>query len=743
MATIEDFILRFKTVGTAGIKQAGSAISGLKDDVNNFAQAGGPLGNTLNGIVGKLGPVGLAAGVVATAFVALGSKALSLANELSDISGATGIAAGTLMNFRQSVIEAGGKMEDASEIVFKLNRNIQEAASGNETFQKSFRNLGVFVTDANGKVRDTEDIFADIIERLKEGSLSASQQAAAFDILGKNLSKLEFSKLQYLKDPFKDEQIKQLDKFNEAIDKLTGRINDYLITAFGSLAIAINEGGISAGLGIIIEGLTNLSAEILNLPTDYLAKFLNLFGTNIQNPVGLGTPLQLLAEQAKKDRLKFQAEAVAARKAKEDADRKLRQQSGPAGTDPKGPAGGGFGKTPEADLKAVAEYEKRIASTRADIQRQEQLKANTERLSALLLFADKQSAIEEKSNADIKAIEINTEAEIAKAKESIYNQERLSRAQKENEYILKSKELNLKAEADIAAVKERTSEALRAEQERIKDIIRTSQARTQEEQELNNQLKERNELLNATLGDTDRERNNLQELVDIEGKREEILRRIRQIQGLPDNARAAEEERINKIFEERLEITRQQQEQDLKNQENFSKGFEKAFRTYAESAKNNFETAGRIFEKITQGMEDSIVDFAKTGKFEFRGFINSVLEELLRSQVRSLIAQTFGGLFGSTSKRGTVTIGDIIPGFAAGGLIGTNGPVIVGERGPELLVGAGGNRVIPNNELASGSVTYNISAVDAQSFKQLVASDPSFIYAVTEQGRRTIPSGRR
>ena len=190
-------------------------------------------------------------------------------------------------------------------------------------------------------------------------------------------------------------------------------------------------------------------------------------------------------------------------------------------------------------------------------------------------------------------------------------------------------------------------------------------------------------------------------------------------------------------------ITQKQQEQDLKNQENFAKGFEKAFREYAESAKNNFETAGRVFSKITQGMEDSIVDFAKTGKFEFRGFINSVLEELLRSQIRSLIAQTFGGLFGSTSRRGTVTVGDLIPGFAGGGLIGTNGPVIVGERGPELLVGASGNRVIPNNELASGSVTYNISAVDAKSFKQLVASDPSFIYAVTEQGRRTIPSGRR
>ena len=260
---------------------------------------------------------------------------------------------------------------------------------------------------------------------------------------------------------------------------------------------------------------------------------------------------------------------------------------------------------------------------------------------------------------------------------------------------------------------------------------------------MNTQIQQRNKLLNDSLGSTDREQQNAEKLLEIEEKREEQLRRIRLIKDLPEADRAARENEINAIFRERLEITKQQQEQDVKNQENFSKGFEKAFNTYSESARNNFETAGRVFGKITQGMEDQIVDFAKTGKFEFRGFLNSVLEELLRSQVRSLIAQTFGGLFGSTSKRGSVSLGDIIPGFAAGGLIGTNGPVIVGEKGPELLVGAGGNRVIPNDQITGGTVNYNISAVDAQSFKQLVASDPSFIYAVTEQGRRTVPAGRR
>ena len=43
----------------------------------------------------------------------------------------------------------------------------------------------------------------------------------------------------------------------------------------------------------------------------------------------------------------------------------------------------------------------------------------------------------------------------------------------------------------------------------------------------------------------------------------------------------------------------------------------------------------------------------------------------------------------------------------------------------------------------STQINYNINAVDALSFKQLVARDPQFMYAVSEQGRRGTPMGRR
>jgi hypothetical protein len=140
-------------------------------------------------------------------------------------------------------------------------------------------------------------------------------------------------------------------------------------------------------------------------------------------------------------------------------------------------------------------------------------------------------------------------------------------------------------------------------------------------------------------------------------------------------------------------------------------------------------------------MEDALVNFAKTGKFEFKDLINTMLEELLRSQLRATMAQIFN--VGSRAPAGSSSFLGSLLGFANGGMIPTNQPVLVGERGPEILSGAGGRTVIPNGAFSgSSNVTYNINAVDAMSFKQMIAQDPSFIHAVAMQGGKSTP-GRR
>ena len=62
----------------------------------------------------------------------------------------------------------------------------------------------------------------------------------------------------------------------------------------------------------------------------------------------------------------------------------------------------------------------------------------------------------------------------------------------------------------------------------------------------------------------------------------------------------------------------------------FSQGWNKAFKTYVENARDAASQATRLFDKFTQGLEDALVDFAKTGKFEWKNFVNSMLEELLQ-----------------------------------------------------------------------------------------------------------------
>ena len=195
------------------------------------------------------------------------------------------------------------------------------------------------------------------------------------------------------------------------------------------------------------------------------------------------------------------------------------------------------------------------------------------------------------------------------------------------------------------------------------------------------------------------------------------------------------------------DILKEKQRELYENSRSFNTGWKNALNEYVDDATNAAKQAERLFTKMAQSMEDSIVSFAKTGKFEFKGFLNSILEDLLRSQVRQLIGQLFGGSGGGSGGSAILgaigSVGKAFGGlFANGGTLGAGKWGIAGERGAELIsgpatitpLGAGGG---------STYVNYTIQAVDAMSFKQLVARDPSFIHAVAEQGRKSVPQTRR
>jgi len=171
----------------------------------------------------------------------------------------------------------------------------------------------------------------------------------------------------------------------------------------------------------------------------------------------------------------------------------------------------------------------------------------------------------------------------------------------------------------------------------------------------------------------------------------------------------------------------------------FTTGWQLAWSQWRSDAENASLQIQKSFSSFTQNIDKAIDDFIDKGKFKFADFRDSIIRDLIRIQLKSEATKLItgvGGFFGGLLGR------------AGGGPVSANTPYIIGEEGPEVFIPNTAGTIIPNNAMSSGSavggqqVIYNINAVDAMSFKQMLAQDPTFLHAVAEQGRRRLPGAR-
>jgi hypothetical protein len=179
---------------------------------------------------------------------------------------------------------------------------------------------------------------------------------------------------------------------------------------------------------------------------------------------------------------------------------------------------------------------------------------------------------------------------------------------------------------------------------------------------------------------------------------------------------------------------------------NGAKGVAESQAMYASASENLLSTISDATKAMSTDIATALMngeDVLGSFKDFFKKIISQVISEALRLMVIQPILNSIFGSFGFGFDAGG-TLGKL-PGRATGGPVMKNKPYIVGERGEELFVPSTNGNIIPNNMISGGItpgktvVTYNINAVDARSFRQLVASDPEFIYTVTQAGRRRIP----
>lgn len=714
---------------------------------------------------------GLESAIRSIGLAAVIQNAIAFADSLQDLTDSTGLATANLLGFRNAVQASGGSIEGADKAVLKLVNTIGEAADGSASAQQTFAALGVNLKDLRtlseqdilkksieglGKITDkseqarlkvalfgkefrtvaVEDLAARYAKATAESVIYANSIKAAADAQGQlenAVNQFRLSLLEALR-PLNN-FIANLDeqKVRDAVDTLTklaaataGII--LLASALQKLAQAITivttallalgafgkiAAVVAAGIALIVQQIERLTGVSV---IDYLIKkYKELTAEESKAGAGRGGNPELTRQlQERGEALRREGEEL--RKV-QDAEAKRRQEIQKASRD--------FANR-NAEILDNINLEKSFVGQTQDFIEVE--KAREEVL--------KRAAAESQKLRDAKAALSDSEKGLA----AIYDQQIAKISQQ------------AQVDADRVARATEGLQGLRlVEQSRQKDIENTTKAI---EAQMQRQQK---------LGEIIRGAISQQQDAEFEGAQANRSPFERQMESIKENARkaalaagmafaetfedsgdglsveqAAELAAGLEQIAQRYQQIAETQIANLNSSRTFAAGWKEAFDEYVDNATNAANVAKQAFQSLTSNMESALDTFVKTGKLNFGDFARSVIQDLLKIQLRAAAINMFKAV-GSGNFLGSLF------GFAKGGYISTNKPVLVGENGPELVSGAAGMTVTPNWKMNQGggqSVTnnyYNISAVDAKGVAQLFAENRMTLLGTVRQAEKELP----
>jgi hypothetical protein len=286
-------------------------------------------------------------------------------------------------------------------------------------------------------------------------------------------------------------------------------------------------------------------------------------------------------------------------------------------------------------------------------------------------------------------------------------------------------------EPEIAAIRADVTPKYDVEKERTKELVKANQ---QEEIRLNNLRIE--EAITANIRNIQADANELTMTAD-EAKINSIRRRLdeevaaaiklRELQTKSPLDQSSKDQ-IRADLEPKFKKEQEATQVLIDQSRSFSAGWTKAWKDYADSSTNAAEQAKATFQTMTGAIESAFDQLVKTGSISWKSLLQDMTVQLMKADFQKLL----GGLMGGKSGGGNIfsEIGALFTGGKAdGGFIPAGAYGIVGEKGPERISG-------PANITPMGStqVTYNINAVDARSFQQMLAQQPELLYALTQKG---------
>lgn len=250
--------------------------------------------------------LGVAAVAAGTALVAMTKQAIDSADALNDLSERTGIAIESLSALQYAAEIGDVANEELAAGLVKLARVMSEAANGAAAPAAAFDALGVAVKNADGTLRGTDAVLADLATRFASYADGAEKTALAQEIFGKSGAQLipllnqGADGMQRLKDEAKalgividTETARAAGDFNDTLTKLGKGVDSFGITlaraALPALKAIADEFVRARTDGdSLVPSMESLRAVFNGVATGaaYATTFVSIFGKQIGAVIG-------------------------------------------------------------------------------------------------------------------------------------------------------------------------------------------------------------------------------------------------------------------------------------------------------------------------------------------------------------------------------------------------------------------------------------------------------------------------
>lgn len=240
--------------------------------------------------------------------VRIGGAMINAADQMDEMAERTGMSVESLSQLQYAAKIAGTDINTVEGALAKLSAKAVDAASGNKTAAVAFDALGVAVQNADGSMRSSIDIMADVGDQLSEITDATLRTAVAREVFGKSGDAILPFAMRVRELRGEAEQLgatmsgrfaTQAAEFNDNLDRSSALLSSMGRTVMGELLPGMNalaesfvKTGQSGGaLNVMAEGLAVVFETIVVLGGNVVYVFKQIGA----EAIGIGKQMAALA----------------------------------------------------------------------------------------------------------------------------------------------------------------------------------------------------------------------------------------------------------------------------------------------------------------------------------------------------------------------------------------------------------------------------------------------------------------